>query len=377
MAGALEKNVCARTGVDKPIYPNLFATFVANPGIGKSLIISEVREMWDAAGLNVGPETVTKAAMIDYLAEASSGVSMELVPRHTALFAASELGMLIPENDTTWLNVLNHLYDCPPILEERTRGKGVIKIANPFVTILGGTQPKFLGALFPEDAYGMGFMSRLIMVYAGAAPVFGLFDARPKSDPFLRLNLEHDLKSIAKLSGEFTWHPTVVAEFGQWYSEGLPPEPTHSRMQGYNARRLLHLVKLMMCFSASRGSDLMIDMEDYTEAKDLLLGTETLIPEIFKEMTAGAHGQIIQEAHTFLILTYARTKAPIRESTLVAFFTNKVPVNLIAFNIDAMVRGGMIKETPLLSPTGAPIAGTTAYKPLTVMESPGGEPGLV
>jgi energy-coupling factor transporter ATP-binding protein EcfA2 len=345
VSGALERR-CYTVTAESTIFPNLFVLLVGPPGVGKSKAIDLVQELWAATGeLNVAPSTITKAGLIDALQEGRQQVT---APRfdlyHSLLVASSEFGNLVPAHDLAFLNSLNELYDCRNVFEERTRGGGKLKIDKPHLCLVGGTQPKFLGDLLPESAFGMGFTSRLIFVYAAERTKVSLFGSRSaKRD--MRRELEKELERITQLAGEFQWTDEAAQLIESWHQEGCPPEPTHPKLQNYNPRRIAHAIKLSMVMCADESSEMLIQPHHFEEARDLLLETEHYIPEIFREISAsGSQSQEIEEAFEFLWHRYAKTGKPIRESALTHFLSQRVPTYQIENIINTMLASNMIEE---------------------------------
>src|SRR5882724_11244346 len=176
IAGALERRVWVETsrGV---LYPNMFCLLVGPPGVGKSNAISIVEELWySSKKFKVAPNNVTKAALVDALLEADRKIILPngggLVEYHCLLTSSSEFGVLVPAHDLEFLSVLNYIYDNPKVYRENRRSLNKnIEIIHPQITILAGTQPGFLASLLPEEAWSMGFTSRIIMIYAGVPPI--------------------------------------------------------------------------------------------------------------------------------------------------------------------------------------------------------------
>ena len=351
VAGALERRCQIRTngGV---LFPNLFVLFVAPPGVGKDQAINPMRELWAATGkFNIAPISMTHKGLIDQLAEESSHKSI-IDPEtnhydsyHSLLCAVPELGVLIPSHDLGFLSALNELYNCYDLFEERIRSKGeVLRIEKPHISIISGTQPKYLGELFPEAAYGMGFTSRIIMVYAGT-PVRVTLWGKRNFNPELKADLIEDLKQMSTLTGDFTITEDAAAAIEAWHLFGCEQDkPQHSRLLHYNARRIMHCLKLSMAFSVSESNNMVIELKHWDAARELLLETEELMPEIFKEISAGGQAAEIEEAFLHIVRAYGKTGKEISESILVHFLHNKVPANQIDFIINTMLRAKMLKE---------------------------------
>lgn len=344
IAGALERRVFA-TVMDVSIAPNLWVLLVAPPGVGKSTVIKPVYDLWAGAGkFNVAPSSMTKAAFEQQLVERP-----RVFPngdRHNAMnIASSEFGVLVPAHDLEFLNTLNDIYDCGKIYERRTKMDGSKKVEYPHLNMIAGTQPKYLGEILPESAYGMGFTSRMIMVYAGVGPKVNLFGGISKSDSLRKLIIK-ELQRLEKLCGEFRWDNSAMEVISSWHMADCPPAPTHSKLQSYNPRRIIHAVKLSMVYSAARSNSLVISEADVTDAIEQLTYTELFMPEIFKDMNTNSDAQVIQEAYNYLIMQWTRKKKPIREHMLVVFLHRHVPAQKIPYVIKTMIDAKMIEENP-------------------------------
>lgn len=363
VSGALERRVWTRTA-ERYLYPNLFTLLVSPPGRGKSVAIEEVHHIWAETGLfNVGPSSTTRAAIVDQLKEGVKSITdgVTLSQYHSILFASSEFGNLVPAHDLEFLNTLNELYDCGRIFEARTRGSGTISLSEPHIVILAGTQPKYLAETFPETAFGMGTMSRLIMIYSAEKYRINLFGTAFRSRE-KRDELKHDINIIAAMRGEMKWEEDAAAEIQAWVDDDCRPYPDHSRLQTYSTRRLAHAIKLCIILSAARSSDLIISKEDFLGAKALLEEAEQFMPEVFKEISASSQAVHIEEAFNFVRLEYMKTKTSVPEHKLIHFLSRRVPTNQISFVIDTMLKAQYLENNT--NGLNLP-AGQRAFKPLT------------
>jgi hypothetical protein len=342
------------------IYPNLYVLLVTPPGVGKSQAIARAAELWRATeNLFVAPNSVTRAALIDVLAK--SAVKSILPSGEFQLFhglnvAASEFGVLCPAHDLEFLNTLNDIYDCwPEFSEERRHRKGEqVQIKHPILNILGGTQPGFLSELLPEQAWSMGFTSRLILVYSaqqvksslfGTEHIGGLAGLKTQYQSDMEL-LKKDLTNITQLYGAVEWSPEAVKTFETWFAKGLQPVPTHSRLQHYNQRRVLNIFKLCMISSVSRSNDLTIQLADLQRAQDWLIQVEDRMPDIFRDMAGKSDKQVMDDLHDFMWRLYARENPPkpIHEMRIIQFLSAKVPSEKIVRLIELCERSGIMQR---------------------------------
>ncbi len=360
LAGALERRAWTRIQ-GSLLYPNMLTLLVGPPGVGKTMSVLEAQALWGATGLfNLAPSGMTKAAFVDQLGKKSK--TFELGGKgqitYPMLVAATEFGTLLPKYDPEFLNVVNDIYDCLPYFEEMTRGGGLVHVDKPHVNMISGTQPQYLGDILPEAAYGMGFMTRLVMVYAGERIIIDMFKMAEKS-PNLRTNLTKDLMSIGKLAGEFDWVKSAENFTEDWNRNIEDDSPAHPKLQNYNTRRIMHALKLAMVKSVSRSNDFIVSLEDIKEARKMLIEAEDLMPEIFKEMSTSQDASEIKEIHMYLFSYCDKYKVElVPEHKLIHFISQRVAVHKIKYFIEAMEASGLMKVD------GINIAGHRKFRPL-------------
>lgn len=346
LAGALERRAWTRIS-GSYLYPNMITLLVGPPGVGKTMAIKEAAVFWAATGLfNLAPSGMTKAAFVDQI-----GVKMRTFEYNGVtemynpmLIAATEFGTLLPDYDTRFLNVVNDVYDCLPFFEDMTRGGNkLIHHDKPHVNIIAGTQPQYLGDLLPEAAYGMGFMSRIVMVYAGERVVIKMFKSAKRAEK-LKLELISDLILIGKLAGEFEWTKEAEDFIENWNRNVTEDAPAHGKLQNYNTRRIIHGVKLAMTTAVSQSNEMIVTLEDIKAARAMLVEAEELMPEIFKEMTSSSDAKDLEEIHMFLFGYCTRFKVElVPEHKLMHFISKRVAVNKIKYFIDTMLVSDMMK----------------------------------
>lgn len=357
IAGALERRVWIETA-RSTMYPNLYTLLVAPPGVGKSQAIMHTNEIWYATKkLHVAPSNVTKAALIDSLQDAGQKVILDqgkiMVDYHSLVVAASEFGVLVPAHDLEFLSVLNDIYDNPKNYRERRRSlKEQPDIAKPQINILAGTQPAYLASLLPEEAWGMGFTSRILMIYS-SSPIYVDLFKETSTDNKLLDKIVADVVHLTTLYGRFRLTPEAEGEIARWHKAGMNPIPEHTKLEHYISRRVLHLLKLCMVSSAARSSDLLIELSDVSRARDWLLAAEQTMPDIFRAMVSRSDTQVIQELHFFLWQLYAKEQSPIHETRLVHFLSTRIPSDKINKILEIASRANIIARS----------AGTDAYVP--------------
>lgn len=348
ISGVLERKVWTQ-GAGGNIYPHLYTLLVGPPTSGKTMAINTARDLWRGCkGLNMSPDNVTKASMIDVLARSMRTI-MDGEHNMPYIFSAinvasTEFGVFFTHHDLEFLSNINNIYDSPPVYIEERRSTGVIEINKPHLVILAGTQPDFLNTFLPEEAWGMGFTSRLIMVYSSSGIVRDLFSN-------ITVNakaLQTELNKIFELRGGFIWSKEAVDEINAWNRAGCPPTPTHSKLFHYNGRRALHTIKLAMISSAARDNKLKVYIEDFERARDWLLEAEATMPDIFRAMGQKSDVQIIADLHYHLYRLYSTVAVDKRKAlptqTIYEFLIHRATSDRIPRLIETAEKTGYIRR---------------------------------
>ena len=347
ISGVLERKVWT-TGSAGAIYPNLFTVLVGPPTSGKTNAIKPIKELWSRINdLHSAPDNVTKASLIDALSRAVRTVINGSSSAHifsSMVVPCSEFGVFLTHHDLEFLSVLNNIYDSPISYIEERRTSGKVEITKPHLIILAGTQPDFLNTLLPEEAWGMGFTSRLIMVYAGASPAADLFSYNATQAS----TLLNRLTDIFNYKGEFVWSKNAIDEINAWNRAGCPPAPTHSKLLHYNGRRALHTIKLSMISSASRSGDLHVTVDDFERARDWMLTIEQTMPDVFRAMGQRSDTQVLSDLHFHLYRIWSSValdkRKPIPESVIYDFLQSRVPSEKITRLVEVAERAGYIRK---------------------------------
>jgi hypothetical protein len=355
IAGAIEQKMWVRSQGSN-LYPNIYTILVAPPGVGKSVSTKRIEVLWRGLkGQHVAGNSLSKAALIDELVDASREVIIPTekpaaVSFNSTKLLVNELGTLFPQYDMEFMATLTDIYDGTPYNERKRSQKLEIKIDRPQFTILGATTPSHLNAFLPEGAWDQGFLSRTFLIYSGDRRITPLFEDRA-DDKELGRQLQRDLSSIGNMAGQMVFDDDAAAAITAWHMGDNPPKPDHPKLQHYNSRRTLHLLKLCMVSSAAVSTKKVITLEHYERALRWLLEAEAAMPEIFKAMRSGGDAKAIEECHYYAKSQYVSTGQPVPEGKLILFLQERVPAHNIERILEVMSRAGIL-QTKIVARVG-------------------------
>jgi hypothetical protein len=200
--------------------PNLYIQMVGGPSVGKSQTTKAVREILQpATNFTFIPESLTRAGMEDFMSantKQRKGIDGSFLMSSEFIGLTDELQGLLPDQDLGHLTLFNRLFDLPNIYTALTRSNGEVRLEYPYCSLFTGAQPQFLSLTMPEGAWGMGYMSRNIMVFGVAKERRSAFEDR-EVDYKLKADLVADAKQIFSLFGWMKWTPAAINLYEEWW----------------------------------------------------------------------------------------------------------------------------------------------------------------
>lgn len=345
ISGLAQRRIWCNIGKGQ-LFPNQYILLVSPPGIGKSVVLKLVDELW---GLNkaiyIGDETTTIPGLLDFLQDCASPVLMGGIPvnTHPLSVAPREYGTYMKAYDLSVLNVLNDFWDCPGKFSEMTRGGGKNTLDYPVLNLVSGTQPSFLNNVLPEEAWSLGFCSRLLLVYDWQAETLRTRD-RLNLPKFPLEKYRPAVDALCNWQGELTFTEDAIDFFDEWIiDQKQEPVPHHPRLASYVARRPVHWLKVAMCVALSKGEK-QITKSSLEKAKEYLLDMETHMPEIFRDMSKESDKDVLDEIK--LAIIRLTVKEPIfPERKLVQILSTKIAAHRIGYFVETLISAGYITES--------------------------------
>jgi len=333
IGATLEQKVWAHTTDN--IYPNMYTFIVGHPGVGKSRTIAAARRLCETIeGYPIGPQSVSKASLVDALKKSRRSVT------NVALGISEEYNSMILFSDDWQVTMsewnkeliagLTTFYDVIASYSEMKRTKEIdIKIKAPQLNILAGSTPSQLMTTMPEGSWEQGFTSRAMFIFSDDRHINETAFGRKEKNPE---DLIHDLHVISSLWGQLGNAENFIAQVDNWRRAGMPPVPNHPRLLHYNSRRFVHLLKLCIIVCVDRGQKLIITEEDYKRALSWLIEAEMHMPNLFQAGAGNADANAMQE-----IAHYVKALGQVEEGDLIKFATNKIPAQSLQRILDLMV----------------------------------------
>lgn len=209
----------------------------------------------------------------------TGGVTIGTQVDHSALLVATELSVMIREPNN--IQDMSDLWDSKDQFDYGTRGKGLVSIDRPCVSLLGGSSPAWLNRAIPPDAVGGGFTRRVLFPYVPARA-----KDVPWPDPVPPdKELVEDLRYINHaVHGEMVFENAAKPLFESYYIASKMDAVEDEAIGAFKVSKWVHAAKLAMVLSASYGDQRVITTRIMKEAIDAVEGILADIPHVFKRV---------------------------------------------------------------------------------------------
>jgi len=261
----------------------------------------------------------------------------------------SEFGTFMRRNDADLQTFMTDSWDAGNEYSYKTKTQGSYFVRGPCVNLLAGATPEQFVSCLPENATLQGIMSRLVPIYYDGDDIPLRAYYNTLSTTYIEA-LRKDLAQITELQGRFKMEDGLLEHINE-YLEDVPlvPDPA---MIGFNARKRSHLFKIALVISAAKSNDMVITIEDWEEAVDLLWIAEQQMPKALAGFNMSRVGKVTEELAGIVQLWYnSKDKPmPLPVFTMQALRRVSSPSELPSL-IEAMVDSRMVRWTDGRSPT--------------------------
>lgn len=327
----------------------MYVLILGHPGVGKTRTVREARHyVQDLPDFHLAPVSLTFSSLVDSLVAAKRMVvrlPADPLEYNSMFIAADELGAFVHSYDNEMIAGLSAFYDPDPYSQSRRTRDIKIQIKSPQINLLCGSTPSNLMKFMPEGAWDQGFTSRLIMIFSDERIIGDDFAPRTYNRS---AELEHDIRIINSLTGEFEVTSNYREAIANWRALGEVPIPSHPKLLHYVTRRRAHLYKLSMISAIDRSNTLILTKDDFNRAMSWLLEAESAMPEIFKAGAGNADAQALEEIKHFIMINDKGRGVP--EFKIVGYARKLIPLHSILRVIDVLVGSGTIREIPSTIP---------------------------
>ena len=306
IAALLARQVWINHGHFK-VYPNLYLTLLGEPASRKSSAIKLVKRLIRKAGYETfaADKTSKEKFLLDLEGfiepgselDVQSKTSKQIYDNITAdnlwgkdndkepkevFIAADEFSEFTGNGNLEFYTTLGNLWDWDdeekPFVQ-RLKNSRSVSIYQPTINILSGTTAELFAKIFPPEAIGSGFLSRLLLIYGERSGRKIPFPKLP--DTFLEAQLITYFKTIRSTQkGEFQIDDSAKRILSEIYSDWQ--EIDDVRFRGYSNRRFIQLLKLCIIIAVARFKD-SIDEATVVESNTTLTHAEFLMPKALGE----------------------------------------------------------------------------------------------
>lgn len=287
LASATRRNLWLNQGIYL-LFPNLYVILVGPPGVAKSTTIRMGRNiLLGADDVVFGPDSITREELIRVMAKSGEKDKQSAITIHS-----SELSSLIEPSGVKMIQFLTDIFDGDFKWRYATKGSGRDTINNPILNILAGTTPMWIADGLPSTVIGHGFTSRIIFVWGDKPRYLKPFPAEP--NPKLVKALQNDIDYISRVEGEFEWGPGSRDLYSDIYTTLANSPPKDFRVEGFHARKKIHLLKVAMLLSIAEDDDLTLTQRDLETAHKILNSLEADMHKTFSAVGKYEHASDLE-----------------------------------------------------------------------------------
>lgn len=316
--------------------PNIYLMFVGEPGSRKTTTGDYAYELIQSVdGITMAPDQVSMPKLLTALVES---------PDSSMCIHSGEFGEFMQKSGTDMYSFLTNAFDGKKKIEVGTHIRGVEFVERPCVTLFGATTPAWIAANMPEDVIGGGFASRVVFIYEDSVRQRRLFykdKVNFEEIDDIGDRLKADLQHIANIKGDFELTQEAMDFMEPWYAEAadkISKKVYH--LQGYHQRKPAHIMKVAQLIKLSRCDELLLDVDDFKEALEVVEMTERKLGKVF-----GAVGKNAYTVDMRRILAFINENGRTNRKLVNATFMNAATPKLLEELVVGLATCGLITIT--------------------------------
>ncbi len=354
IAAVLQRRVWRGQLNGKPLFPNPYIIFVADPGVGKGLVITEVNKILRFHKLEkkeepneikiinfeqpkgniekpllfqVGADATTYEALVREISRSVRAYFYKFENKqkayiHSSLcFCLEEISSLFRKHTEDLVRFLLVAYDCGDYRYDTiSRGRDFIK--NCCLSLLGGTTPKFLKRVFSDELLNEGFASRCIFIFELCNRFDRLKPPEFTPEQMLEYNIILDhIKKLSLLYGEVIFTPEATEYLELWNKVEKYKRPnTSPKLNYYYARKPVTIQKLAIAIHFLDNINMEVTLEECQKAIILLDNTEKRMHFALSGDTKNPLSELTDDIINFII-----KNGPQNKKALLVIFWSSLP----------------------------------------------------
>jgi len=285
ISAVVKRNVWINKKIYK-LYPNLYVLLIAKSGLRKGAATSFARNIVEKC--NVTRVIYGRSSIQSIIKELSD---QRTFPNGYVLNSAS--GFLVSGelassliSDPQAQAILTDLYDSNYHADwtNSLKRDGKEKLRDIYITFFSATNPTLLDEFLDESSIQGGFIARTLLIKEDKKSKLNALiddDEMEGIQEFDDEEIVGELKSIARLKGQFKFEDEAKAIYKKWYgafNEKLERGEIRDNT-GTSDRLHDHILKISMLLSMAAGSDMIIKAENMDEAIKVCTGDAVRVAE--------------------------------------------------------------------------------------------------
>lgn len=281
IGATLARNVALNKG-SGDLYPNLNVVLIAPSGKCKKTTACNIAvNLYRRIGGNVLADKITPEAIIDSFKSSATATGLIYAPEWSVFLGKQQyMEGLVP--------MLTALFDCPEVWSSATIMRQTTQLHKVALSHLAASTIDWVQTSISKDAFGGGFMSRLLFVVQHDTD--RRFPMPPPLDAMLAKRLTDSLLAMQHTRGAVTFMPDAYDWYVDWYMKRLT-NASEKHFAGYSERKPDRLLQLATILTVSaKGKALELDIETLDHSNRILSWIEQFMPSAFSELSATTVG---------------------------------------------------------------------------------------